>query len=145
MPNTTRDTTTERILEKPRASGNTCFQVPRFHARFHRTNPRRCARKAAGFERSGRLDPRNPPFTRDRIAAVRDAAADRLAEPESLDRKHAEPGVEGLMPSSPETRRSPGYCTANSWVSTNSRFGATEIGMLGNTGVPGIAPSTLSR
>lgn len=53
-------------------------------------NPCRCARKAAGFMRNGWLDPKNRQFSKDRIAEVRDVAADRLEELQSLDRKHAE-------------------------------------------------------
>jgi len=57
---------------------------------IHADNPCRCARKAAGFMRNGWLDAKNRQFSADRIAAVRDVAADRLEELQSLDRKHAE-------------------------------------------------------
>jgi RNA polymerase sigma factor (sigma-70 family) len=53
-------------------------------------NPCRCARKANGFMRNGWLDANNLQFSKDRIADVRDVAADRLDELQSLDRKHAE-------------------------------------------------------
>lgn len=53
-------------------------------------NPCRCARKANGFMRNGWLDARNLQFSKDRIAAVRDVAADRLDELQFLDRQHAE-------------------------------------------------------
>lgn len=53
-------------------------------------NPCRCARKANGFMRQGWLDARKLQFSKDRIAAVRDVAADRLDELQSLDRQHAE-------------------------------------------------------
>ena len=53
-------------------------------------NPCRCARKANGFMRNGWLDANNLQFSKDRIAAVRDVAADRLDELQALDRQHAE-------------------------------------------------------
>lgn len=53
-------------------------------------NPCRCARKANGFIRNGWLDANNLQFSKDRIAAVRDVAADRLDELQALDRQHAE-------------------------------------------------------
>jgi len=40
--------------------------------------------------RNGWLDANNLQFSKDRIAEVRDVAADRLDELQSLDRKHAE-------------------------------------------------------
>ena len=40
--------------------------------------------------RNGWLDANNLQFSRDHIADVRDVAADRLDELQSLDRKHAE-------------------------------------------------------
>jgi RNA polymerase sigma factor (sigma-70 family) len=56
----------------------------------NQANPCRCARKANGFMRNGWLDANNLQFSKDRIAAVRDVAADRLDELQSLDRQHAE-------------------------------------------------------
>jgi Sigma-70, region 4 len=56
----------------------------------NQANPCRCARKANGFMRNGWLDANNLQFSKDRIAAVRDVAADRLHELQLLDRKHAE-------------------------------------------------------
>jgi len=56
----------------------------------NQANPCRCARKANGFMRNGWLDANNLQFSKDRIADVRDVAADRLDELQSLDRKHAE-------------------------------------------------------
>lgn len=53
-------------------------------------NPCRCARKANGFMRNGWLDANHLQFSQDRIAAVRDVAADRLDELQALDRQHAE-------------------------------------------------------
>jgi hypothetical protein len=53
-------------------------------------NPCRCARKANGFMRNGWLDAPNLQFSKDRIADIRDVAADRLDELQSLDRQHAE-------------------------------------------------------
>jgi RNA polymerase sigma factor (sigma-70 family) len=53
-------------------------------------NPCRCARKANGFMRNGWLDAHNLQFSKDRIADIRDVAADRLDELQSLDRQHAE-------------------------------------------------------
>jgi RNA polymerase sigma factor (sigma-70 family) len=56
----------------------------------NQANPCRCARKASGFMRNGWLDANNLQFSKDRIAAVRDVAADRLDELQALDRQHAE-------------------------------------------------------
>ena len=56
----------------------------------NQANPCRCARKANGFMRNGWLDANNLQFSKDRIASVKDVAADRLDELQSLDRKHAE-------------------------------------------------------
>lgn len=56
----------------------------------NQANPCRCARKANGFMRHGWLDANNLQFSKDRIAAVRDVAADRLDELQALDRQHAE-------------------------------------------------------
>jgi RNA polymerase sigma factor (sigma-70 family) len=56
----------------------------------NRDNPCRCVRKASGFMRNGWLDANNLQFSKDRIAEVRDRAASRLDELQSLDRKHAE-------------------------------------------------------
>lgn len=53
-------------------------------------NPCRCARKASGFMRNGWLDPKNLQFSKDRAAAVREVAADRMDQLHSLDREHAE-------------------------------------------------------
>jgi RNA polymerase sigma factor (sigma-70 family) len=53
-------------------------------------NPCRCARKASGFMRNGWLDPKNLQFSKDRVAAVREVAADRMDQLHSLDREHAE-------------------------------------------------------
>lgn len=54
------------------------------------SNPCRCARKAAGFMRNGWLDATRRQFSRDRVAEVRDVAADRLEELQSMDRKHGD-------------------------------------------------------
>jgi len=56
----------------------------------NQANPCRCARKASGFMRNGWLVPNKLEFSKDRIAAVRDVAASRLDELQTLDRKHAE-------------------------------------------------------
>lgn len=56
----------------------------------NQANPCRCARKANGFMRNGWLDAHQLQFSKDRIAAVRDVAADRLDELQALDRQHAE-------------------------------------------------------
>jgi RNA polymerase sigma factor (sigma-70 family) len=56
----------------------------------NQANPCRCARKANGFMRHGWLDPDHLQFSKDRIADVKDVAADRLDELQSLDRQHAE-------------------------------------------------------
>jgi hypothetical protein len=56
----------------------------------NQANPCRCPRKANGFMRNGWLNANNLQFSKDRIADVRDVAADRLDELQSLDRKHAE-------------------------------------------------------
>src|SRR5665213_880797 len=56
----------------------------------NQANPCRCARKANGFMRNGWLDANNLQFSKDRIASVKDVAADRLDELQSLDRKDAE-------------------------------------------------------
>jgi RNA polymerase sigma factor (sigma-70 family) len=53
-------------------------------------NPCRCTKKAGAFMRHGWLDPRRRQFTSDRLAAVRDAAPDRLDELQALQRAHAE-------------------------------------------------------
>jgi len=57
---------------------------------INKSNPCRCARKAAGFMRNGWLDPKDRQFSKDRIAEVKDVASDRLEELQHLDRKHAE-------------------------------------------------------
>jgi len=56
----------------------------------NQANPCRCARKASGFMRNGWLKPDKLEFSKDRMASVRDVAASRLDELQSLDRKHAE-------------------------------------------------------
>lgn len=56
----------------------------------NQANPCRCARKANRFMRNGWLDANNLQFSKDRIATMKDVAADRLDELQSLDRKHAE-------------------------------------------------------
>lgn len=56
----------------------------------NQANPCRCARKANGFMRNGWLDAHNLQFSKDRIAAVHDVAADRLDELQALERQHAE-------------------------------------------------------
>lgn len=53
-------------------------------------NPCRCAKKAGAFMANGWLDPKKRQFTGDRIAAVREAAPDRLAELQGMERAHAE-------------------------------------------------------
>jgi RNA polymerase sigma factor (sigma-70 family) len=59
-------------------------------------NPCRCARKARGFMRNGWLDAANLEFSRDRVAAMKDVAPDRLDELQTMDRKHA--GLYGMQP-----------------------------------------------
>jgi DNA-directed RNA polymerase specialized sigma24 family protein len=56
----------------------------------NRSNPCRCARKANGFMRNGWLDAGNLQFSKDRLADVRDVAASRLEDLESIERQHAE-------------------------------------------------------
>lgn len=56
----------------------------------NQANPCRCARKANGFMRNGWLDANNLQFSKDRLAAIKDMATDRLDELQALDRKHAE-------------------------------------------------------
>ncbi|MBL9168721.1 MAG: RNA polymerase sigma factor [Verrucomicrobiales bacterium] len=56
----------------------------------NRANPCRCARKASGFMRNGWLDPKSLQFSKDRIANVREVAADGMEQLHSLDRQHAE-------------------------------------------------------
>jgi RNA polymerase sigma factor (sigma-70 family) len=56
----------------------------------NQANPCRCARKARGFMRNGWLDANSLQFSKDRIADVRDVAASRLDELQSLDRQHAQ-------------------------------------------------------
>jgi RNA polymerase sigma factor (sigma-70 family) len=53
-------------------------------------NPCRCTKKATAFMRQGWLDPHRRQFTPDRLAAVRDAAPDRLSELHDLQRAYAE-------------------------------------------------------
>lgn len=53
-------------------------------------NPCRCAKKAGAFMANGWLDPKKRQFTGDRIATVREAAPDRLAELQGMERAHAE-------------------------------------------------------
>lgn len=52
-------------------------------------NPCRCTKKAGAFMRHGWLDPQRRQFTADRLAAVRDAAPDRLAELDDAQRAYA--------------------------------------------------------
>lgn len=54
----------------------------------NKANPCRCSRKAKGFMRNGWLDGANLQFSRDRVAAVKAVAPDRLQELEVMDRKH---------------------------------------------------------
>lgn len=56
----------------------------------NQANPCRCSKKAGAFMRHGWLDPQRRQFTGGRIAAVRDAAPDRLAELEAAQRAHAQ-------------------------------------------------------
>jgi len=56
----------------------------------NQANPCRCPKKAGAFMRHGWLDPRRRQFTPHRLAAVRDAAPDRLDELDALQRAHAE-------------------------------------------------------
>ncbi len=53
-------------------------------------NPCRCSKKAGAFMRHGWLDPLHRQFTADRLAAVREATPDHLAELQELERAHAE-------------------------------------------------------
>ncbi len=53
-------------------------------------NPCRCSKKAGAFMRHGWLDPHHRQFTADRLAAVREATPDRLAELQEIERAHAE-------------------------------------------------------
>ena len=54
------------------------------------TNPCRCTKKAGAFMRNGWLDPNRRQFTAERLAAVRDAASDRLDELQAAQRIYAE-------------------------------------------------------
>lgn len=56
----------------------------------NQANPCRCAKKANGFMKNGWLNANKLEFSKDRIASVKDVAADRLDELQSLDRRHAE-------------------------------------------------------
>lgn len=53
-------------------------------------NPCRCTKKAGAFIRNGWLDPKRRQFTAERLAAVRDAAPDRLSELQAAQRAYAE-------------------------------------------------------
>lgn len=53
-------------------------------------NPCRCSKKAGAFMRHGWLDPRSRQFAAGRVAAVREAAPDRLGELEAAQRAHAQ-------------------------------------------------------
>jgi RNA polymerase sigma factor (sigma-70 family) len=53
-------------------------------------NPCRCTKKAGAFMRNGWLDPNRRQFTAERLAAVRDAASDRLDELQAAQRAYAE-------------------------------------------------------
>ncbi len=53
-------------------------------------NPCRCTKKAAAFMRHGWLDPHRRQFTPHRLAAVREAAPDRLDELQAVQRAYAE-------------------------------------------------------
>lgn len=53
-------------------------------------NPCRCRKKAGAFMRNGWLDPNRRQFTPERLAAVRDAAPDRLDELQAAQRAYAE-------------------------------------------------------
>lgn len=56
----------------------------------NQANPCRCARKASGFMKNGWLDANKLEFSKDRIATMKDVAADRLDELQAMDRQHAE-------------------------------------------------------
>jgi RNA polymerase sigma factor (sigma-70 family) len=53
-------------------------------------NPCRCRRKASGFMRNGWLDATSLQFSRDRVAAMKEVAPDRLEELQAMDRQHAD-------------------------------------------------------
>lgn len=53
-------------------------------------NPCRCTKKAGAFMRNGWLDPNRRQFTAERLAAVREAASDRLDELQAAQRAYAE-------------------------------------------------------
>lgn len=65
-------------------------------------NPCRCTKKAGAFMRHGWLDPRRRQFTSGRLAAVRDAAPDRLDELQALQRAHAEVYRDAPLTEAPE-------------------------------------------
>lgn len=56
----------------------------------NKANPCRCARKASGFMKNGWLDANRLEFSKDRLATIKDVAADRLDELQAMDRRHAE-------------------------------------------------------
>lgn len=56
----------------------------------NQANPCRCARKASGFMKNGWLDANKLEFSKDRIATMKEVAADRLDELQAMDRQHAE-------------------------------------------------------
>jgi hypothetical protein len=53
-------------------------------------NPCRCALKASAFMRNDWLDASNLQFSRDRVAAVKNVAPNRLDELQAMDRQHAD-------------------------------------------------------
>lgn len=56
----------------------------------NQANPCRCARKASGFMKNGWLDANKLEFSKDRIATMKEVAADRLDELQAMDLQHAE-------------------------------------------------------
>jgi RNA polymerase sigma factor (sigma-70 family) len=56
----------------------------------NKANPCRCARKASGFMRNGWLDAKSLSFSKDRMAAIKEVAPNRLDELQTMDRQHAD-------------------------------------------------------
>lgn len=79
-------------------------------------NPCRCPKKAGAFMRHGWLDPKLRQFTAHRLGAVRDAAPDRLAELDALQRAHAEIYRDAPLSDAPATlSRLKAVWTGSSW------------------------------
>lgn len=57
---------------------------------INQSNPCRCARKTTSYMKAGYVDPNRMQFTENRLAEVREVAADRLDELDALGRKYGE-------------------------------------------------------